>query len=225
MDASRMTALERAATSLATRNHGHYLREALQVLRDPEIPAERAPVAALRLLAALQDSEYASRPDQKAALAAVGSWLEGWLVVCPTIAAAELARDLAWLVRLSLVYDAGRMPQDGRATAHFGQRIKDIERLRSQVATRREDRRDGVTALAPAQPTPPDAPAVDIEAWLGRIQTGNAAQEVPRLLAAVADDARREVAARLARKLKPRWIRERADKGVEWARTVLSLLG
>lgn len=225
MDASRMKALERAAVDLATKNHGQFLQEALQVLRDPQVPTDKAPIEALRLLVALQGSPYADRRDPKAALGAVGAWLEAWLLVHPGISAAELARDLGWLVRLSRIHDTGPGGAAPGQPPRFGQRLADIERQRRSIRPLVEKERapDGGATRQPAQPAAAP-PAVDVGARVGRIQTGNAAQEVPRLLAALEDEAlRRDAAARIVQKLKARWVRERADRGAEWARSLMAL--
>jgi hypothetical protein len=141
----RMVRLERDATAMGTPNHGRFLSEAMQALRDPagagdvEVDEIEAPLRALRLLDVLWDSSYANRPEPKAALNDVGAWLERRLLHAPGMKAEELLVELGWLKRLARHHEAlrreavgfgGRGPAVKPTTKVFGKRIAELERRR-----------------------------------------------------------------------------------------------
>jgi hypothetical protein len=169
----RMVRLERDAVSMGTLNHGRFLSEAMQALRDPatagDVEADEvdAPLRALRLLDALWGSSYADRPEPKAALNEVGAWFERRLLHAPGVKTEELLVELGWLKRLARHHEAvrreavgfgGRGPAAKVTTKVFGKRIAELERRRraelsgAKVPARGEQARREVAAKVPAGP-------------------------------------------------------------------------
>ncbi|WP_437953766.1 hypothetical protein WME98_25960 [Sorangium sp. So ce296] len=197
----RMARLERDATGMGTSNHGRFLSEAMQALRDPAAAADvdadeiEAPLRALRLLDALWGSSYADRPEPKVALNEIGGWLERRLLSTPGLKTAELLVELGWLKRLARHHEAlrrqstgggGRAPAARPATKSFGARIAEVERRR-RAALAMAPRLVPSAAPAPAA-TLPEAPAALPEevavqfAELGkaREERGRAAERVKK---------------------------------------------
>lgn len=143
----QLARLTRDASSMGTANHGRYVSEAMLAMRDPAFAgdAEReerdAPVRALKLLDVMWGGAFARRPDQRAALNDVGTWLETRLARAPQATVMELLTELGWLKRLAKHYealreDAGRptFGPPGRGDQRsFGKRIGEIERRRGEA--------------------------------------------------------------------------------------------
>ncbi|MFT3765472.1 MAG: hypothetical protein QM820_08160 [Minicystis sp.] len=209
-----MARLERDASSMGTANHGRYLSEAMQAMRDPvfaadaEADAREAPLRALRLLEAMWGGAFASRPDQRAALNDVGGWLETRLVREPKIDVSGLLVELGWLKRLArhhqaMAEEAGRRPnaQPGRGEQKsFGRRLAELERKR----------RD---AFAAARVEAARAPAVKAQVAKPKVE-----EPLPEVLAVEFDDFNK---ARDARKA----ASDRTKKGRDPKEAILALVG
>ena len=143
----QLTRLERDASSMGTANHGRYVSEAMQAMRDPAFAGDaladalEAPLRALRLLGAMWGGVFAKRPDQRVALNDVGIWLETRLARDPGVEVKVLTTELGWLKRLAkhheaLRQEAGRpgygAPGRGDQKS-FGRRLAEIERKRREV--------------------------------------------------------------------------------------------
>lgn len=156
IEPARIRELQVAAGQFGSRNHVRYLSEALQAVRRPRRAADGVdmrPVEALELLAAMQGTAYASRRDEKPALADVGHWLEQRLARDPAIEADDLALELGWLKRLATFEDSLKKGTgstgnpSGAAVRRFGQQAARLRLARAQQLAPRE-----------AEPTAPTAP-------------------------------------------------------------------
>ncbi|MEZ4436773.1 MAG: hypothetical protein R3F65_30605 [bacterium] len=157
LDPETHRALGVIAGRFSTRNHITFLIEAATAAkRSPDDP-----LAALAVLAAMQNTAYADRPHLRAALADVGGWLEGYLAAHPALSGARLASLLGWVRRLAVANDkqmGGKaVTGDGRSGAppRFGDRL-----LRGRVTARRAPR-STPTPATPAAPDPPPQVAPD----------------------------------------------------------------
>ena len=156
LDRAILERLRAAASGFVTKNHGSYLAEAFQCTRKGKDPLE-----AIRLLVAMWDSSYASRPDQKTALNDVGKWLEERLYRDPSARADAIALELGWLRRLARIAAAAQEREDAwgprgasAPSLAFGKRVARIEEQR-EAAIRRAPVRAAATVMV-APPPPPD---------------------------------------------------------------------
>lgn len=150
--------LRTSAGSFATKNHAHFLAEAMQCIRSTGDPTE-----ALILLRAMWGSPYASRSDQRIALNDIGKWLEQLLGRDPKQSAERVALQLGWLRRLTF-FSKEEQRKQSRATARpgggpprdiqreFGERIDGIRRRRLEATTVAQ-----AEASRPAAPPPPQS--------------------------------------------------------------------
>lgn len=111
LDAATMRAVAEASARFS-RNHITYLAEALEATKRHLHDDVAAPVEALALLEAMQGSAYAGRPNEKAALAEVGQWVEERLRRQPDVPARQFATELGWLKRLARYNDSMQRGQD-----------------------------------------------------------------------------------------------------------------
>lgn len=146
--------LRAAAAGFGTRNHEHYIAEALQCLRTTSDPVE-----VLVLLRTMWGSSYAARNEQKIALNDVGKWLETELRGAPGQSTDELALLLGWLRRLSIAARAERRPPGGREShAHARGPKRDLKREFGDSLERLRSRRRDTTEAAVAKVVRPAAP-------------------------------------------------------------------
>jgi hypothetical protein len=202
MDAATMTQLERDAANIG-KPATTYLADALAVLRDPSVPYEDRPLVALRVLAAMQNTNYAKRRDQQGALAAAGGWLDARLRREAHVDADQLAGELAWLKRL--VQRFGDSPP--AKGSPFGGGLDALARKRE----------------APAAQQGPPIQRSALDRARGRMEhlnSGNAAAEVPKILEIVSGDDERAVARELVDALGLPWLRQR-----NWAVGLLETAG
>ncbi len=134
-----------------------YLAEAMESLRQTGDPVDT-----LTLLLAFWGTGYASRPGQKPALDAVGSWLERRLQREPGIPVERLRLELGWLRRMVLVQNERRRTatsnQGSRragapspavpARPRFGLKLDELRRQRTRAL------QTARAVQAPAAPAP-----------------------------------------------------------------------
>ena len=108
LDSSTHRELLGVSSHLATKNHAHYLSEALtQIKRNLDDP-----IAALELLIKMFGSAFANRENERAALTEVGVWLENRLYKDPDITGRQLSLELGWLRRLVIYHQKiGNLPR------------------------------------------------------------------------------------------------------------------
>lgn len=146
LDAETHRALERLAVGFGTDAHLAWLTEALVAARN----APDDPLAPLELLVAMQGSPYATRPNPRAALSAVGQWLEKHLAASPALDSARLTVELGWLRRLATAQKrrTGGAPVAGPPFRRFGEQLPRLRAIAAQRAPR-------PSLLAPNPPPPP----------------------------------------------------------------------
>lgn len=130
LDAETHRALERLAVGFGSDAHIAWLTEALVATRN----APDDPLAPLELLVAMQGSPYAARPNPRAALSAVGQWLEKHLAAAPTLDSARLAVELGWLRRLATAQKrrTGGGPVPAAPAGRFGGQLPRLRALHAQ---------------------------------------------------------------------------------------------
>lgn len=200
LDAATMRAVAEASARFS-RNHITYLAEALEATKRHLHDDVAAPVEALALLEAMQGSAYAGRPNEKAALAEVGQWVEERLRRQPDVPARQFATELGWLKRLARYNDSMQRGQDRGHGGRDDNRAPAPKRFGSTVAALRNQRARMLAepTEAPVRSTP--TPAVEVAA-------APAALELPATFEAMflnyAD-------AREARKLWAKWKKNKRD--------------
>lgn len=165
-----------SAASFGSKNHTHYLAEAMQCMR-----VTGDPVEALALLRAMWSSPYAGRNDMKLALNDVGKWLEQQLGRDPKLTAEAVALQLGWLRRLAMFAMEERRGADvpsGRSQGgpnsrapdrEFGDRIEGIRKRRVDAAN---------AQLAElSRPVPPPPPQCLPDVFAARFRDFLAARE------------------------------------------------
>lgn len=136
LDRNLHVQISREASTFDTKNHARFLAEVVQSLTRTQRPD---PVlATLELLIGLWNSGYAERPDERRALNDVGRWLENKVLRNPSIAAATLAEEVAWLRRLSKYHEKNTKTGAGqdktKVAREFGDKLDSLRQKRQQAA-------------------------------------------------------------------------------------------
>lgn len=142
-------------------SHVSFLAEAAGACRAAMAAGhEDPPLEALKLLAGLKHSGFASRPNEKVSLNDVGGWLQR-RVGSSDVTGAELLLELGWLKRLVKFTPGLPLPGRGSQPVEFGtpsdlQRVEN-ERIRRRKRAERELRAEEEAQAQVERPPLPDA--------------------------------------------------------------------